>query len=215
MGSNPLVVDSCDNIIILRRALVHLESVTSQWKHAGLIFRLSDVYHSVEYGISLVHVYGKNNSGGSASALTHLASLNVQLDALSEYIMASLISSPAQRTPLVVGLSDPYKLPSVSIFRVPVHSNSVRSIVYEISKHRQLQYWVDRKLTHMENGIGLNSHHLNKHRIGLPSICQPSSQNVWVTPYLTWKYYSNKYMHPLTSARTLGWSRKQYSICID
>ena len=63
--------------------------------------------------------------------------------------MASLLSLPLPRTTIAIGFSDPSRLPSVSIRGVPVHSNLNRAIVYEISKHEQLQYWADLKLTHM------------------------------------------------------------------
>ena len=148
MGIAPLVVDSYDNISALRQSLIHPESVTSWWKQA--------VYHSIESGISLVHVYGHQNSGKSYSTLTMLSSLDVRLDALSEYIMASLLILPAPRTTIAVGFSDPYGLPSVSIRGVPVHSNIAQYIVYKISKHRILQYWVGWKITHMADWEGIN-----------------------------------------------------------
>ena len=78
MGSTPLVVNICDNISALRRALIHPESVTLQWKQAYCIYVRSDVYHSIYYGISLVHAYGPQNSGRLASKLTPLSSLNVR-----------------------------------------------------------------------------------------------------------------------------------------
>ena len=62
--------------------------------------------------------------------------------------MAQFLRLPAPRTPLWVGFSDPHGLPSLSSFVVPVHSNLSQSIVYEISKHQILQYWLDIKLTH-------------------------------------------------------------------
>ena len=73
--STTLVVNSCDNISALRQAFIHPEAVTSQWKQADLISRLYDVYHLIGSGMSLVHVYGHNNSGKSESTLTPLASL--------------------------------------------------------------------------------------------------------------------------------------------
>ena len=36
MGSNPLVVDSCDNISTLRRYLIHPELVALRWKQSYL-----------------------------------------------------------------------------------------------------------------------------------------------------------------------------------
>ena len=81
--------------------------------------------------------------------LTPLISLNIQLDALAEHIMASFLPSPETRTTIAVGFSDAYGLPSVSILRVPVPSNLSQSIVYEISKPWLFQYWVDWNLTHM------------------------------------------------------------------
>ena len=94
MGSTPLVVDSCDSISALRLASVHPESVTLQQKQADLISRMSDVYHSTDYGMSIVHVYGHQNSGKLDSNLTSVAYLNVQLYAKSEVIMASLLIFP-------------------------------------------------------------------------------------------------------------------------
>ena len=83
------------------------------------------------------------------SNLTPLASLNVRLDTLSEYIMDSFLISTAPINPIVLGLSDPYGLPRVSISEVPVRINIYQSIVYEISKHWLLPYWVDEKITHI------------------------------------------------------------------
>ena len=57
MEITPLVVDSCDNIITLRQASIHPESVTLRWKQADLISRLSGVYHSIDSGMSLAHIY--------------------------------------------------------------------------------------------------------------------------------------------------------------
>ena len=45
--------------------------------------------------------------------------------------MALSLSSPAPITTIVVGLSDPYGLPRISIHGVPVHSNLAQTIVYE------------------------------------------------------------------------------------
>ena len=89
IGTTPLAVDSCENIGVLRQALIHPESVTSQWKQADLISHL--IYHSIDSIMLLVHVFGHQNSGKLASTLTPLASLNVRLDALAEYIMASFL----------------------------------------------------------------------------------------------------------------------------
>ena len=65
--------------------------------------------------------------------------------------MASFLSLSKPRTTILVGFSDYYRLPSVSICGVPVHSNLAQAIVYEISKHRLLHYWADWKLTHMKD----------------------------------------------------------------
>ena len=62
--------------------------------------------------------------------------------------MASFLISLSPRTSLAVGFLYPYGLPSLSVRGVPVHSNINQSIVYEISNHWLLQYWIDKKLTH-------------------------------------------------------------------
>ena len=118
-----------------------------------------DMYHSIDSVISLVHVYGHHNSGSSASNLTPLLSLNFRLNELAEYIVASLLRLMAPITPLWVGFSDPYGLPIVYICRVPFIYNTTQSIVYETYKHYILQYWVEQKLTKMENGGELTSYH--------------------------------------------------------
>ena len=86
--STTLVVNSCDNISYLIQASTHPEVVTSQWKQAHLISSLSETYHSIESVMYMSHVYGHRNSGRLVLTLTPLASLNVQLDALAEHIMA-------------------------------------------------------------------------------------------------------------------------------
>ena len=86
-----LVVNSCNNINVLRQATIHPEEVKPIWKKVDLISRLSDVYQSIESGMSLLQVYGHQNRGKSASTLTPLASLNVRLDALVEHIMPSFL----------------------------------------------------------------------------------------------------------------------------
>ena len=63
--------------------------------------------------------------------------------------MTSFLCSLAPRTALAVGFLYPHRLPSLSNCRFPVYSNLAKSIVYEISKHRKPQYWVDRKLIYM------------------------------------------------------------------
>ena len=88
MRSTPLVVDSCDNVRALKRYSIHTESVTLRWKQADIISCMSDVHHSIDSAMSLVHVYGHHNSQLSASILMPLASLNVRLGALAQYIMA-------------------------------------------------------------------------------------------------------------------------------
>ena len=62
MGSTPLVVYFCDNISALRWASIHPESVTSRWKQANLISCVSDVYHSIESIIPVVHIHVHHNS---------------------------------------------------------------------------------------------------------------------------------------------------------
>ena len=144
MGSTRLMVDSCDNISSLRRALIQPESVTWKWKQEDPISHMSDVYHSIDSGMQLVHVYGHHNIGKPASTLTTVSSLNVLLDALAEFIMTSFLSSSAPRTTIAAGFSDPYRLPIVSTSRVPVNSNISQATIYEIFKHHLLQYWANR-----------------------------------------------------------------------
>ena len=71
------------------------------------------------------------------------------------FIIATFLRSPAPITTIPVGFSDPYGLLSLSINGVPVHSNLAQAIVYKISKHWPLQYWVDWKLTHMVDWEGI------------------------------------------------------------
>ena len=61
-GITILVLNSCGNIIILRRATIHPESVKSRWKHVDLISCLSDVYQSMDSIMSLVQVHGNHIS---------------------------------------------------------------------------------------------------------------------------------------------------------
>ena len=98
MISPPLIVDSCDDISALRRASIHPESVTSRWKQADRISCLSDVYHLIDTGMLLVHVYGHQNRGKTDSTLHPVVSLNVRLDVLVEFIIAPLLSSLAPIT---------------------------------------------------------------------------------------------------------------------
>ena len=115
VGSTTLVVNSFNNISTFRRATIHLEAVKLLWKQVDLISRLSDVYQSMDYGMSLVHVHGHYNSGRPASNLTPLASLNVQLYAIAENIMAEFILSPEKRNTMEIRLLEPHGIPSVSI----------------------------------------------------------------------------------------------------
>ena len=85
LGSTTLLFNSCNNISALRRATIHPEAVKYRWKQVDLISRLYYVYQSMDSGMSLVHIYGHQNSGRLASTLTSLASLNVRLDAPAEH----------------------------------------------------------------------------------------------------------------------------------
>ena len=118
----------------LRQSSIQPKAVKSWWKQAGLISRLSDAYQSIDSSMSLVHVYGHQNSSKLESTLTPLASLNIRLGSLSKQIMAPFLISPATRNTLAVGFSYPYVLPIVSICRVSVHSNLAHFAVYKISK---------------------------------------------------------------------------------
>ena len=91
LGSTTLVVNSCNNINVLRQATIHPEEVKPRWKKVDLISRLSDVYQSIDSGMSLVHVYGHQNSGKLASTLTPLSYLNAILEKLAAHIMASFM----------------------------------------------------------------------------------------------------------------------------
>ena len=71
------MVDSCENISDIRQALIHSESVTSLRNQADLISRLYDVYHLIDSGMLLVHVYVHHNSQILALTLTPLAYLSV------------------------------------------------------------------------------------------------------------------------------------------
>ena len=57
MGSTSLMVDICDNILVLIQALIHLEAVTLEWKQAFFISCLFDVFHSIDSCMSMLHVY--------------------------------------------------------------------------------------------------------------------------------------------------------------
>ena len=85
-----------------------------------------------------------------------------------------------------------------------------------ISKLQLLQYWADRKLTHMtEWEEKLTSRHSKNYRIRLPSTWNTSSLNVWVIPCLPWQYYSDKDTQQPTSARDVTWTHKWYNICTN
>ena len=83
VNSTTRVVNNYNYISALRRATIHPEAVKSRWKQLDLNSRLSDVYHSMESLMSLIHVHGHQNSGIPVSTIIPLASLNVQLDALA------------------------------------------------------------------------------------------------------------------------------------
>ena len=55
LGSTALVINICDNLSALGQASIHPEALIPQWKQAYPISRLSDVYHSIDSGILLVH----------------------------------------------------------------------------------------------------------------------------------------------------------------
>ena len=128
LGSTTLVVNSCNNISALRRAIIHQEAVQPRLKQVDLISCLSDVYQSIDSGMYLVHVYVHHNSGKTVSILTLLASLNVRMDALAEHIMAPFIILPETRNTTAIGLLAHFRLPSVSIHRSPIHSNLAQYI---------------------------------------------------------------------------------------
>ena len=114
LGSTTLMFNSCNNMSALRRASIHSESVKPQWKQSDFISCLSDAYQSINSGVSLVQMYGHQNSGNPASTLTPLASLNVILDKVEEHFMVSFLLSSATRNTIAVVLLDPYGLPIVS-----------------------------------------------------------------------------------------------------
>ena len=107
MGSTALVVNICDNIISLRQESIHPELVTSLWNQEDFISRLSDIYHSIESGMLLVHVYGHQNSGNPASTLMPLAYFNIPLDSLAEHILESFLISQEKRNRIAVGFLYP------------------------------------------------------------------------------------------------------------
>ena len=151
LGSTTLVVNRCDNTSALRQATLHPEAVKSRWKQVDLISRLPDVYKSTDSDMSMVHVYGYYNNRIPASTLTPLPSLNVRLDAIEENTMAVFIISSATIHTMVIGLSDPQGMPSLSIHGSTVHSNITQYIVYEISKRGLLQHWYYPNLTRTED----------------------------------------------------------------
>ena len=117
--------------------------------------------------------------------------------------MASLLRYLAPRTPLVVGLSDTYGIPNLPIHGFPVHSNLTQSIVYEISKHRLLQCWVDRKITHMLDwdGIDLSPFELawDRDTFHMSHFVTKCISNTLYTMNI----YSNEDMHTLNSFRAV------------
>ena len=151
LGSTTLVVNRYNNISALRKATIHPEAVKFISKQVYLISHLSDVYQSIDSGVSLVHIYVHHNSGKTVSTLTPLAYLNVRLNALAEHIMASFILSSATRSTIAIVILDPHVLTSVSINGASVHFNIAQSVAYEISKLLILQHWYNRNLTHMSN----------------------------------------------------------------
>ena len=106
--------------------------------------------------MSLVHVYGHQNSRRLVSTLMPLAYLNVRLDILAEHIMPAYLLSSATRNTIAIGLSDLHGILSVSIHESPVHSNIDQSIGYEISRHQLLQHWDSKSLTHIADWDEIN-----------------------------------------------------------
>ena len=80
---------------------------------------MSDVYQSMDTGISLVHVIGHQNNRRPTTTLTPLAALNVRMDALAEHIMAAFILSSATRYKMEIEILEPHRMPSVSIRGAP------------------------------------------------------------------------------------------------
>ena len=181
LGSTVLVVNSCENISVLRQSLIRPEAVTPRSKQADPFSRMYDIYRSIDSGMSLVHVYRHQNIGNPASTLMPLAYLNVRLDAQVEHIMVSFLILTETRNTIAVGFSDPFGLNIVSIHGVPVHSNLI--------------------LVSFE----LTSHNSNETRIRLLSTWNTSSRNVWVTACIPRKYYRNKDTQQPTSDRDIAW----------
>ena len=101
---------------------------------------MSDVYKSMDYRMSLVHAYGKHNSRRPTSTLMPLAYINVRLDALAEHIITEFLLPPATRNTIAIGLSDPHRIPRVSIHVELVKFNISQSITCKISKLWLLQH---------------------------------------------------------------------------
>ena len=51
------VFNSCDNISSISQVSIHRDVVKSQLKQADLIWCLSDVYQSIDSGMTFIHVY--------------------------------------------------------------------------------------------------------------------------------------------------------------
>ena len=128
LDSSTLAVNSCDSISALRRETIQPEAVKNIWKQVYFISHLSDVFQSMDSGISLVHVYRHQNNGILASNLTSLAYLSVILYTRAEHIMAEFLFSPEKRNTIPIGLSEPHIISSISIHRYPFHSNIALSI---------------------------------------------------------------------------------------
>ena len=93
LGSTILVVNRCDNISTPRQAKIHPETVKSRRKQVDLISSLSDVYQSMDSGMSMVYFHGHQNIRRLVSTLIPLESLNVILDVLEDHIIAAFLLS--------------------------------------------------------------------------------------------------------------------------
>ena len=105
--------------------------------------------------MSQIYVYGHQNRGNPYSTFTALVSLNIRLDALEEYIMASFIILPVTRNTTAIRLLDPHGISNVFIHESPVHSNITHYITCKISKLRLIQDWDDHNLTQTSDWDGI------------------------------------------------------------
>ena len=77
-------------------------------------------------------------------------------------------------------------------------------MAYEISKHRILQHWNDRKLTHTSDWDEIDLTSLKRAGETTTAHMEHLIKNAWVTPCQPWQYYIIKDTQQLTSYRDVA-----------